>query len=197
MEVSAQITDLEAGKAAEYLVVADLILSGRRAYLTDQGLPYDVILDDDGILFRIQVKASRDPRPVPQRAAFTPGYIFHVKRAGKAGRRRYQGNEFDLLALVALDRRIIAYLPFADASAQCLILRPPGYRPAGNATRLENIDQLPVENALAKLRGFRKGGSPACNVPASIVEPSLKRGLLVAIDSSVVTRPFLPTPQKH
>ena len=38
------IPDLELGKAAEHLVVADLILSGYRAYLTEQGLPYDVVV---------------------------------------------------------------------------------------------------------------------------------------------------------
>ena len=44
------LSDLELGKAAEHLVVADLILSGYRAYLTEQGLPYDVVVDHEGIL---------------------------------------------------------------------------------------------------------------------------------------------------
>ena len=108
-----EVDDLEIGKAAEHLVVADLILSGYRAYLTDQGLPYDVVIDEGGILYRLQVKATCQVRPVPQRKAFTPGYLFHVRRAGKGGRRVYQRDDFDLVALVALDIRVIAYMPRA------------------------------------------------------------------------------------
>ena len=40
--------DLEVGKAAEHLVCADLITSGYRAFLSDQGLPYDILVDIDG-----------------------------------------------------------------------------------------------------------------------------------------------------
>jgi hypothetical protein len=39
---------LELGKAAEHLVVADLLLQRYRAFLSDQGLPYDAIVDLDG-----------------------------------------------------------------------------------------------------------------------------------------------------
>lgn len=154
--VAAEVTDLELGKAAEHLVVADLILQGYRAYLTDQGLPYDVVLDLDGRLLRIQVKASREQRPVPQRVAFTPGYLFHVRRAGKGGRRRYVGNEFDLLAFVALDTRTIAYMPFTDGLRQSLILRPAGYTATNRAERRENIDQFPIKTALDRLNGHIK-----------------------------------------
>ncbi len=49
-----KLSDLELGKAAEHLVVADLILSGYRAYLTEQGLPYDVVVDHEGRLYRVQ-----------------------------------------------------------------------------------------------------------------------------------------------
>lgn len=144
------IDDLEVGKAAEHLVVADLILAGYRAFLTDQGLPYDVVIDDGGYLYRVQVKSTRSERLVPQRLAPTPGYLFHTRRAGKAGRRRYKGNEFDLVALVALDIRTIAYLPFAEVR-DCIILRPPNYVPRRGTSRLENINQFPIQKAIARL----------------------------------------------
>ena len=38
-------------------------------------------------------------------------YMWNVRRAGKGGRRVYADGEFDLLALVAIDVRRIAYLP--------------------------------------------------------------------------------------
>lgn len=154
--VAAEVTDLELGKAAEYLVVADLILQGYRAYLTDQGLPYDVVLDLDGRLLRIQVKATREMRSVPQRATKIPGYLFHPRRSGKAGRRRYGRAEFDLVAFVALDTRTIAYMPIEDGIKQTIILRPSGYQPARHATRMENIDQFPIQTALERLDGDPK-----------------------------------------
>lgn len=138
-----QVSDLELGKAAEHLVVADLILQGYRAYLSDQGLPYDVVVDLHGTLLRIQVKATREQRPVPQRAAFTPGYLFHVRRAGKGGLRRYSQGEFDILAFVALDIRKIAYMHFTDGLKQSIVLRPPAHVAAANAARRQNIDEFP------------------------------------------------------
>lgn len=153
------ITDLELGKAAEHLVVADLILSGYRAFLTDQGLPYDLVIDHTGTLFRVQVKATRELKPMPQRG-LGRGYWFHLRRAGKRGRRQYADNEFDIVALVAMDIRMIAYLPFSARVLQTLYLRPPGYQHHGRAERTRNIDQFPIETAMATLTGKRPVLSP-------------------------------------
>jgi hypothetical protein len=149
------ISDLELGKAAEHLVVADLILSGYRAYLTEQGLPYDAVLDDNGRLYRIQVKASRDPKKMPQHGAVGTGYLYHVRRAGKGGSRLYGDDEFDILALVGMDIRVVAYLPFERRVLQSIYLRPPGQHNRVNAGRTRTIDQFPIENALTALTGRR------------------------------------------
>jgi hypothetical protein len=149
------IEDLELGKAAEHLVVADLILSGYRAYLTEQGLPYDAVIDHAGALLRVQVKATREARKIPQRGALGTGYMFQVRRAGKHGRRLYANNEFDIIALVAMDIRAIAYLPISDAILQTLQLRPPGYQHHARAERRRNIDQFPIESAISVLEGKR------------------------------------------
>jgi hypothetical protein len=105
------ISDLAAGVAGEHLVCADLILQGYRAFLTDQNCPYDVAVDVGGRLIRIQVKATRAPKAIPQRKGHFPAYLWHVRRAGKGGQRVYQPHDFDALACVALDCRRIAYLP--------------------------------------------------------------------------------------
>jgi hypothetical protein len=107
----AVITDLSAGAAGEHLVCADLLLMGHRAFLSDQNCPYDVAVDVGGRLVRIQVKTTREPRAIPQRVNHRAGYMWHVRRAGKGGRRVYAEGEFDMLALVALDCRRIAYMP--------------------------------------------------------------------------------------
>lgn len=149
------VSDLDVGRAAEHIVCAELILLGYRAYLSDQGLPYDIVVDLEGRLVRVQVKGTRSLKSVPQRAIHTPAYLFHCKRAGKGGRRLYGADEFDVLALVALDIKVAAYMPVIEVPTQCVNLRPPGYAFRANATRLKNIDEWPFEAALARWLAYK------------------------------------------
>lgn len=137
----ASVTDLGAGTAAEHLVCADLLLGGCRAFLADQNCPYDVAVDIGGRLVRIQVKATRCQRSIPQRREHIPSYMWHVRRAGKAGKRTYQLGDFDLLALVALDIRRTAYLPPSDHK-QTIHIRPPGARGG------KHFDDYPFQRAI-------------------------------------------------
>ena len=105
------ISDLSAGAAGEHLVCADLLLEGYRAFMADQNCPYDVAVDIGSRLIRIQVKATREARSLPQRKSVLPAYMWFVRKAGKEGRRMYGQDDFDMLALVALDCRRIAYMP--------------------------------------------------------------------------------------
>lgn len=111
LQVSAE---MEAGRAGEYLVMADLLLNGWVAYPTSQGVPYDVVVDIGGRLIRVQVKSTKMPKTPASLNRGTPLYVFNTRRAGKRGRRRYGNDDFDVLALVALDRRLIAYYALAD-----------------------------------------------------------------------------------
>jgi hypothetical protein len=111
--VDSVVCDLSAGKAGEYLVCADLILKGHVAFPSEQGLPYDVVAEIGGKLYRVQVKSTRAPRPVAQRKEHTPSYQFHIGSCGKGGRKQY-GDSVDLFALVALDTRTIGYFPTDD-----------------------------------------------------------------------------------
>ena len=113
-KVDAVVTDLAAGVAGEHLVCADLLLRGMNAFKTDQNCPYDVAVEHGCKLVRIQVKTTREVRPVPQRVNYTPAYLFHTRRCGKGGRRAYNETDFDVLALVALDIRAIAYLRLSE-----------------------------------------------------------------------------------
>lgn len=142
---------LEVGKAAEHLVCAELILQGHRAFLSDQGLPYDVVVDV-GRLIRIQVKSTFYPKDIPQ-ITYSKKYTWHVRRVGKNGRRKIAGNEFDILALVALDVRHIAFIPISDTVPSCVMLRPPG--PFTKSYRQEpfakSVDQFPFADALEEV----------------------------------------------
>lgn len=102
--------ELQIGKAGEYLVCADLIMKGFIAFPSEQGLPYDVIMDNGKRLLRIQVKSTAKPRIIPQRAKKSQAYIFNVKRHGKNNSQRYDDSEVDVFALVCLDTRKVGYL---------------------------------------------------------------------------------------
>jgi len=102
--------EMQTGKAGEYIVCADLIIKGFVAYLSEQGLPYDVVLDNGNKLFRIQVKTTEKPREIPQRNKKTFAYIFNIKRNGSGGQTKYGDNEIDLFALVCLDTMTVGYL---------------------------------------------------------------------------------------
>jgi len=101
---------LQIGKAGEYIVCADLILKGFVAFPSEQGLPYDVLLDTGEKLLRVQVKTTEKARLVQQRNNPIPAYIFSIKRAGANGKTRYDEKEIDLFALVCLDTMKVGYL---------------------------------------------------------------------------------------
>ena len=106
--------EMQIGKAGEYLVCADIILKGLIAYPSEQGLPYDVVLDNGKRLIKCQVKTTLKPRAVPQRAKETEAYIFNIKRAGNKKKTIYSTTEIDIFALVCLDSKKIGYLVNGD-----------------------------------------------------------------------------------
>ena len=107
------INDLQIGKAGEYLVCADLILNNYIAYPSEQGLPYDVVMDYNGKLLKVQVKTTRKAKEIPQRKTSIPAYIFHIGNNGAANKRKtYNKKDVDLFALVCAESKEIAYLPY-------------------------------------------------------------------------------------
>ena len=135
--------DLEIGKAAEHLVCYDLLLKGYNAFLSDQGLPYDIIVDLGSRILRVQVKGTRRPKnPMPGHR-LSDGYFFHIRRTGRRGTRIYGDNEFDMYALVALDIHAIAYFAKDDLILQTVSLRVPGiqyHHDSRAVRRFENAD---------------------------------------------------------
>ena len=146
---------LEIGKAGEHLVCADLLLKGYRAYLSDQGLPYDVIVDCGARLIRLQVKSTLSARNVNAQGLIPRiAYNFNARRRGKNGHARLNFNDCDLLAFVALDIKEIAYVPLA-AVGTTFALMPPGKEFPGQIKnridRTGNIDCFPIARALDQL----------------------------------------------
>lgn len=106
--------EMQVGKAGEYIACADLIMKGLIAYPSEQGLPYDVLIDTGENLLKVQVKATSGPRRVPQRKKDSYAYVFNIKRCGKGNKSRYSSKEIDLFALVALDTMQVAYVTASE-----------------------------------------------------------------------------------
>lgn len=119
--------ELQIGKAGEYLVCCDLIMKGYVAFISEQGLPYDVVLDDGNRMYRVQVKANLTYKKTPQRATERMVYIFNIKRKGKNYLKKYSLEEIDIFALVGLDSKTVAYLPNAQA-VETMNFRVPSMR---------------------------------------------------------------------
>ena len=109
-----EISDMQIGKAGEYLVCADLIAKGFIAYPSEQGLPYDVVLDDGNRLLKVQVKTTRTHRQKPQRVNNNRTYAFNIKRCGKGNKSFHTDTSCDIFALVALDAKVIGYMRNED-----------------------------------------------------------------------------------
>lgn len=144
---------LEIGKAAEHIVCADLILSGYRAFLSDQGLPYDIVVDLNGKFIRIQVKATLRAKNANARGR-CPNlvYVFYARRRGKKGKgSRLSNKDCDIVALVGLDKRSIAYFPLSEMG-QTISLYPTGYKFPGlfKRSRYASIDGFPFAGALSR-----------------------------------------------
>ena len=140
--------EMEVGRAGEYLVMADLLLNGWVAYPTSQGVPYDIAVDIGDRVIRIQVKSTKMPKTPASLNRGSPLYVFHTRRAGKGGRRRYNIDDFDILALVALDRRLIAYYALADCRNDSIAIRVPGLRYGDGGVKCRYFEDAKFEFAL-------------------------------------------------
>lgn len=104
----------ERGKAAEYLVAADLILQGIPATIVHGTWPYDVLAEVDGRAVRVQVKSTDR---LKSWAKAKNVYRFTL-RCAKHGARRIDPSSVDVVAFVALDVRRVAYFHIGELTAR-------------------------------------------------------------------------------
>lgn len=102
--------ELQIGKAGEYLVCADLIMQGHNAFLSDQGLPFDIVIERNGRLKTIQVKSTGKFATYGKSRDV---YRFGL-RVGRGGKRVPDEVACDYYAFVALDIRTVAYVKAKD-----------------------------------------------------------------------------------
>ena len=146
------INDLQIGKAGEYLVCADLIMKECIAFPSEQGLPFDVVLSTKNRLYKLQVKTTRQPQPIPQRKNRTETYMFHIRRCGKGGRKSYEENDVDIFALVALDTKIIGYIRASEVKQTMLFLPENGIvakkKHGGISVRCKKLSEYTLDQCL-------------------------------------------------
>jgi len=99
--------ELQIGKAGEHLVCADLLLQGYNAFLSDQGLSYDVIVDCNNKLYKIQVKSTKT---IIDYKKSRKVYRFGLKRGCGVKKKCSIKDGIDIVAFVILDTKSIAYL---------------------------------------------------------------------------------------
>jgi hypothetical protein len=164
---------LQIGKAGEYLVCADLILKGFIAFPSEQGLPYDVLLDNGNKLIKIQVKTTEKPYRIPQRADDFKAYKFSIKRAGNKGKTRYAENEIDLFALVCLDTMKIGYLKNKEMPT-CINIRVDSFK--GTYYDEKGLKDYNKCHEMFKLLKSQTRVAKELHISVSVVNRYLKQG---------------------
>lgn len=144
------------GAAASHIVCTDLLLRGYTAFLAAEGARYDIALDVQGRLLRVQAKGCTSPTG---RGRERPVYRFVTRRADRRAPQaqhqlwRYGPDSVDLLALVAIDIRVVAYLPVVGQVPFGINFYPPGtprFIRKNQHVRV-NVDEAPIEEALIEL----------------------------------------------
>lgn len=106
--------NIQTGKAGEHLVCADLIIKGFNAFLADQGLHFDVVVEKNNKLFRVQVKTVSQ---ISNYSHAVNTYKFTTRgsnmQKGKTGRAKELG-ECDFYAFVVPSINRIAYMSVKD-----------------------------------------------------------------------------------
>lgn len=84
------------------------MLQGFNAFLSDAGLPYDILVDTGGKILKVQVKGSQRLFRHPTRPNRVV-YRFGLRR-GRGSFVRIDPAYVDIVACVALDKRLVAYV---------------------------------------------------------------------------------------
>lgn len=121
------VSAISQGRAAEHLVVADLLMHGVGAFLTAEGAPYDVIVEHEHThLDRIQVKSAATFQTIK---GGREGYRFNTVTGRKDKREPLNRGACDIVALVAMDTREIAYLLVEEIGGASTVIYRPGQAP--------------------------------------------------------------------
>lgn len=140
---------VDAGVAGEYLTCYRLMTLGYRAYRTEPFSPYDVVIDIDGRLIRVQVKGTAKPCPPENARRARPAYLFTLTHnAPNRKKGPYREGLFDLVAFAALDIGEVAYMTADEVRVGHTFRIPGDDKPSRGALHFADY---PIERALERL----------------------------------------------
>lgn len=144
--------ELSIGRAGEYIVLADLLLKELQCFDTCQGCTYDIIFQKNSKLFKVQVKTTLGKKKWDSKIhqKVIPSYFFHIKRAGKNGKKQYSSEDFDIYALVMLDIKKVAYLSNINIPKASITLRDKNFK-YYNETKSKYYQDLTLEKAILEI----------------------------------------------
>lgn len=133
----------QVGTAGEFAVALDLVMKGYRVSMASPGYPYDLLVEVDKKVYRLQVKATSKTSRISE-------YIFRTFG--------YKHKDYDLIAFVALDKDkpIIGYLPYFQASQNTNRFQQPG-TPYHDRRKGKNLDDNSLEDAISQLASYQAG----------------------------------------
>ncbi len=105
--------NLMIGKAGEHLACSDLICKGYNAFLSDQGLPFDILVEDNGKIYRGQVKTVTRTYKYYNRKDGKNShetYRFTTRHGSVSKNRVSELNEVDFFVFVVLPKKIVSYM---------------------------------------------------------------------------------------
>jgi hypothetical protein len=100
--------------ASEELVTMDLLLKGIMVLkpITDIIENYDLLAEREGAFYKIQVKSAKE---------VNGRMLVDIRRSSKARNRQYKDDAYDVLAIVNLQKRQVAYIPKERMTAKASI----------------------------------------------------------------------------
>lgn len=102
------------GQAGEYLVAAEITALGYVCLTTPPKVKYDLVANINNTLIKIQVKTIAGPRVSSKTGAAT--YEFSMRKERNKGS-FYSDDDIDGFALVAFDRREVAFIPLMQGAS--------------------------------------------------------------------------------
>lgn len=97
--------NLELGKAGEHFALYELIKQGYVAFLSDQGLPYDILVDINGSILRGQVKSTHGHSNYGK----STNCLRFGTRSGKGATRAARSDACDFYAFVSIHDKTASF----------------------------------------------------------------------------------------
>ncbi len=105
-----QKNSLKIGSAGEHLACFDAIMEGFDAHKVSGQRKYDILVEEKGLLFRVQVKTSRYKKGTSKSLTFQLRRRTMNYKEKRSEDLQY-GSEIDMYAFVSPDYRKVAWMP--------------------------------------------------------------------------------------